>query len=154
MTFAPRSRAAEARPLASKTIAPLIAAALAVVGATEARAAETQFLFDLLHGRSGHHASWDRLMKVVQPTPDWLVQFNKNFDGTAGQVTELTIDGKTYQISFVCKPADCADHKFVVLFDANGAHAFGALGGKDNAPAFFGSPSQAEQDAMTKAVKG
>ena len=51
------------------------------------------------------------------------------------------------------EPNECADHRFVVLFDGNGAHAYGALGGKDNDPAFFGSPSQAEQDAMAKAVK-
>jgi hypothetical protein len=41
----------------------------------------------------------------------------------------------------------------VVLFDAAGAHAYGALGGKDNEPAFFGSPTQLEQEAMAKAVK-
>ena len=40
-----------------------------------------------------------------------------------------------------------------MLFDANGAQAFGALGGKDNAAAFFGRPSPAEQEAMAKAVK-
>ena len=93
-------------------------------------------------------------MKLVQPTPDWLTQFNRNFDGVAGQMSNLTIDGKPYEISFVCKPTDCAGHKFVVLFDANGAHAYGALGGKDNEPAFYGGPSPAEQDAMAKAVKG
>ena len=70
-----------------------------------------------------------------------------------GQMTTLTIEGKTYQISFVCKPTECGEHKFVVLFDATGEHAYGALGGKDNEPAFFGSPTQAEQDAMVKAVK-
>ena len=123
----------------------------AVIGA--AHAAETEFLFDVLHGRTAYHASWDRLMKLVQPTPDWLAQFNKNFDGVAGQIIELTIDGKPYQLSFVCKPTDCAGHKFVVLFDANGAHAFGALGGKDAEPAFYGGPSQGEQEAMAKAVK-
>ena len=79
-------------------------------------------------------------MKLVQPTPDWLVAFNRNFDGVASQITSLTIDGKAYEISFVCKPTDCAGHKFVVLFDANGAHAYGALGGKDNDPEFFGAP--------------
>jgi len=121
--------------------------------AGSAQAAETEFLFDTLHGKTAYHASWDKLMKLVQPTPDWLVQFNKNFDGVAGQVDELTIDGKPYAISFVCKPTDCEAHKFIVLFDAGGAHAYGALGGKDNDPAFFGSPSQAEQDAMAKAVK-
>ena len=40
-----------------------------------------------------------------------------------------------------------------MLFDANGAQAFGALGGKDNDSAFFGRRSPAEQEAMAKAVK-
>ena len=40
-----------------------------------------------------------------------------------------------------------------MLFDANGAQAFGALGGKDNDAAFFGRPSPAEQEAMAKAVR-
>jgi len=126
-----------------------------VVLAGAAHAAETDmtFLFDALHGKTRYHASWEKLMKLVQPTPDWLVRFNRNFDGVAGQMTGLTIDGKPYQISFVCKPTECVDHKFVVLFDDNGEHAYGALGGKDNDPAFYGSPTQAEQDAMTKAVK-
>ena len=119
-----------------------------------AQAADTEFLFDALHGKTAYHASWDKLMKLVQPTPDWLLQFNKNFDGVAGQITSVAIDGKPYSISFVCKPTDCPGHKFVVLFDAAGAHAYGALGGKDNDPEFFGGPSAAEQEAMAKAVKG
>jgi Inhibitor of vertebrate lysozyme (Ivy) len=126
--------------------------ALAIL-AGAAQAAETEFLFDVLHGRTAYHASWDRLMRLVQPTPDWLVRFNKDFDGLSAQISDLTIDGKDYKLSFVCKPTDCAAHKFVVLFDANGAHAFGALGGKDNDPAFYGSPSPSEQEAMAKAVK-
>ncbi len=125
-----------------------------VILACGAQAADTEFLFDALHGRTPYRASWDKLIKLVQPTPDWLIEFNRNFDGVASQIANLTIDGKPYEISFVCKPTDCAAHKFVVLFDANGAHAYGALGGKDNDPAFFGDPSPAEQDAMTKAVKG
>jgi hypothetical protein len=125
-----------------------------LAGAANAAEKEVGFLFDALHGKTTYHASWDKLMKLVQPTPDWLVQFNKNFDGVAGQMTSVTIDGKAYEISFVCKPTDCGEHKFVVLFDADGAHALGALGGKDNEPAFFGSPTHAEHDAMAKAVKG
>jgi inhibitor of lysozyme (Ivy) len=119
-----------------------------------ARAAETEFLFDLLHGKGAYHASWDKLMKLVQPTPDWLAQFNRNFDGVAGEVANLTIDGKPYMMSFVCKPTDCRGHKFVVLFDGAGAHAYGALGGKDNDPAYFGGPSPSERESMAKAVKG
>ena len=60
-------------------------------------------------------------MKEVQPTPDWLMQFNKNFDGASGEMVDVTIDGKPYQLSYVCKPTDCAGRKFEVLFDADGA---------------------------------
>jgi len=127
---------------------------LVLCGPASAAEPEAAFLFDALHGKAAYHASWEKLMRLVQPTPDWLTQFNRNFDGVAGQMSNLTIDGKPYEISFVCKPTDCAGHKFVVLFDANGAHAYGALGGKDNEPAFFGSPTQAEQEAMARAVKG
>ena len=124
-----------------------------LVLAAAAQAADAPFLFDVLHGRTPYHASWDRLMKLVQPTPDWLVQFNRDFDGLSGQMSSLTVDGRPYELSFVCKPTDCSGHKFIVLFDADGAHAFGALGGKDNSPAFYGKPSPAEEDAMAKAVK-
>jgi hypothetical protein len=119
-----------------------------------ARAEDAQFLFETLHGKGLYRASWDKLMKLVQPTPDWLVQFNKNFDGVAGQVINLTLDGKPYSLSFVCKPTECDEHKFVVLFDEKGAHAYGALGGKGNSPFFYGTPSPSEEEAMAKAVKG
>jgi Inhibitor of vertebrate lysozyme (Ivy) len=129
-------------------------ALVVLAGAANAAEKETDFLFDALRAKTPpYHASWEKLMKLVQPTPDWLVQFNRNFDGVAGQMTSLTIDGKPYEMSFVCKPSECGEHKFVVLFDATAEHAYGALGGKDNDPAFFGSPTQAEQEAMTKAVK-
>jgi hypothetical protein len=134
-------------------LAKRIAIVLALVDvAGAARAGDPPFLFDVLQGRTPYHGSWDRLMKLVQPTPDWLVQFNKNFDGVAGQIVPLAIDGKPYELSFVCKPSDCDGHRFVVLFDAGGARAYGALGGKDNEPAFFGAPSAAEEEAMAKAV--
>ena len=125
-----------------------------LAGAANAAEGEMAYLFDALHGRTRYHASWQKLMKLVEPTPDWLLRFNRNFDGVSGQMTDLTIDGKSYELSFVCEPAKCQEHKFVVLFDAKGEHAYGALGGKDTDPAFFGSPSQAEQEAMAKAVKG
>ena len=129
----------------------IVAAVVASAGA--ALAADSEFLFEVLH-KPAFHASWEKLLKDVEPTPDWLLQFKKNYDGVAGEVVSETIDGKPYEMSFVCKPQDCVGHRFVVLFEAGGERAFGALGGKDNSPAFFGEPSQAEQEAMSKAVKG
>jgi len=124
-------------------------ALLVLAGA--AGAAEPTFLFDTLRLRP-YRASWEKLMKEVQPTPDWLMQFNRNFDGESGSMIAITIDEKPYQVSFVCKPTDCAGHKFEVLFDAAGDHAYGALGDKDTPPAFFGAPGPALQEALAKAL--
>jgi hypothetical protein len=120
--------------------------------AAAAAAEETSFLFDALQNRA-YRAAWEKLMKEVQPTPDWLLQFNKNFDGVASDLRPITIDGKSYQLSYVCKPQDCANRKFEVLFEAGGAHAYGALGGRTDEPAYFGDPTPAMQDALAKAVK-
>jgi hypothetical protein len=123
------------------------------IAPTFADAAETQFLFDAL--RLPHYRmSWNKLLKEVQPTPDWLREFDRDYDGAAGQMIPVTIEGKDYQLSYVCKPTDCAGRKFEVLFDADGLRAFGALGGKDEDPAFFGAPTPAMQAALAKAVKG
>jgi len=125
-----------------------VAALAACFIAAPAFAEDPSFLFDALQARA-YRAAWDKLMKEVQPTPDWLVQFNRNFDGDSGNMVPVTVAGKPYALSFVCKPTDCAGHKFIVMFEAGGAHAIGALGGKGEPPEFFGAPSKDEQDALT-----
>jgi Inhibitor of vertebrate lysozyme (Ivy) len=131
-----------------------LAASLAfMLVASAAVADEASFLFDVLRTHP-YRASWDKLMKEVQPTPDWLRQFNKDFDGVASELKPITIEGKAYQLSFVCEPAHCADRKFEVLFEAGGARAYGALGGRDEPPAFYGAPPAALQAALAKAIKG
>jgi len=122
-----------------------------LVFAGAADAAEQPFLFDVLRLRP-YRASWEKLMKLVQPTPDWLMHFDRNFDGESGEMIGITIDSKPYQLSFVCKPADCAGHKFEVMFDAGAEHAYGALGDKDTPPAFYGAPGPALQAALAKAL--
>ena len=116
-----------------------------------AGAAEQSFLFDVLR-LPPYRASWEKLMKSVEPMPDWLMHFNRNFDGESGEMAPVTIDGKPSQLSFVCKPTECAEHRFEVLFDAGGGHAYGALGGKDEPPAFYGAPAPAQQQELAKAL--
>ena len=130
-------------------IAALAVSAAASVGA--ARAEEPGFLFDALRNYR-FHMSWEKLVKTVDPTPDWLLHFERDYEGAAGEMTPITLGGKAYKISYVCKPGDCLAHRFAVLFDAEGLRAYGALGGKDEPPAFFGAPDAAEQDVLTKAL--
>jgi hypothetical protein len=119
--------------------------------ATAAQAEEPGFLFDALR-LPHYHYSWERLMKTVQPAPDWLHSFQRNYDGAAGEMIAITIGGKPYKLSYVCEPGKCDAHKFEVLFDAEGMHAYGALGAKGEPPAFYGAPNAAEQEALANAL--
>ena len=122
-----------------------------IAGAASAQ--EGSYLFDAL-SKPTYRAAWEKLMKEVQPTPDWLAQFSRNYDGVAGPMTPATIDGKAYELYFVCKPHDCAAKKFEVLFDAASKRAYGALGGDGNPPFFYGEPTPPMQDALANAMKG
>ena len=126
----------------------LIAAAI-LAGAAQAE--EPMFLFDALR-LPKYHNGWEKLIKDVQPIPDWLLHFSHNYDGASGELKPLTIEGKPFQLSYVCKPEDCDGHKFEVLFAGEGGRAVGALGGKDEPPAFYGNPTAPEQEAMTQAL--
>ena len=123
-----------------------------VVGAAAA-AEDSGFLFDALRQRP-YRAAWDKLMKEVQPTPDWLLQFNRNFDGVSGALKSVDVGGKPYRQGFVCKPQDCGDRRFEVMFDGDAAHAYGALGGRNDPPAFYGAPPPEVQDALAKGLSG
>jgi len=134
--------------------AAVLAGAIVVAAAPcVAQAQEGAFLFDVLR-RPAYKASWERLLKDVQPTPDWLTQFSRNFDGVAGAVKPIDVDGKAYQFSFVCKPGDCAGRKFEVMFEPDAKRAYGALVINGSPPAFYGDPPPPLQDALVKAMKG
>lgn len=121
--------------------------------ADAAGAQDGPYLFDVLL-KPAYRSGWRKLVKEVEPTPDWLAQFARNFDGVAGPMKPATIDGRAYELYFVCKPHDCAAKKFEVMFDAGSKRAFGALGGDGAPPAFYGDPTPAMQDILTKALKG
>ena len=98
--------------------------------------------------------SWDRLMKLVQPTPDWLVRFNKNFDGVAGQISDRrpSTARTTSCPSSASRPiARAISSSCCSTPTARTPLARSAARTID--PAFFGTPSPAEQEAMAKAVK-
>ena len=131
-------------------LAVILAIALA---AGQASAQNGAYLFDVL-AKGPYRVSWDKLMKEVQPTPDWLLRFSKDFDGVSGQLVGTAIDGKAYELSFVCEPQHCKSRRFEVLFEVGTKRAFGALSFDGEAPAFYGAPSPAMQAEMAKALQG
>jgi hypothetical protein len=126
--------------------------AAAALAAGAAQAAEPAFLFDALRVPK-YRMAWDKLMKDLEPKPNWMIGFVSRLEGAAGEMKPITIDGKPFLLSYVCKPEDCEGHKFEVLFDAGASRAWGALGGKIEEPAFFGKPDAAQQDALAKALR-
>jgi hypothetical protein len=78
----------------------------------------------------------------------------KNFDGVAGPMKPARIDGREYELYFVCKPHDCAAKKFEVMFEVASKRAYGALGGDGAPPAFYGDPTPEMQEALVGALKG
>jgi hypothetical protein len=121
--------------------------------AGQVSAQNAPYLFDVLV-KGPYRVAWDKLMKEVQPTPDWLLRFSKDFDGVSGQLVSATVDGKAYELSFVCEPQRCAARRFEVLFDVSTKRAYGALSFDGEAPTFYGDPTPAMQAEMAKALKG
>ena len=71
-------------------------------------------------------------------------------------VNETTepVEGKPYELYFVCKPQECAARRFEVMFEAGGKRAYGALGGPGEPPAYYGDPPPPLQAALAEALKG
>lgn len=121
--------------------------------AGEAAAQDAPFLFDVLT-KAPYRNAWTKLMKDVQPTPDWLLRFSKDYDGSSGQMTSATIEGKSYELYYVCEPQHCAGRRFEVMFEAASKRAYGALSFDGVPPAFYGDPTPAMQETLAKALKG
>jgi hypothetical protein len=121
-----------------------------------AQAADAQdgpFLFDVLL-KPAYRAGWEKLMKNMQSPPDWLAQFARNFDGVAAPMKPSTIEGKAYELYFVCKPHDCAAKKFEVMFEVASKRAYGVLGDNGAALTFYGDPTPPMQEALVSALNG
>ena len=94
-------------------------------------------------------------MKDVQPTPDWLMQFNKNFDGVAGQLIadRRSTASPTSSPTSASRPtAEAASSRCCSRRAARAPMARWAAG--TTPPAFYGDPSPALQEALAKAFKG
>lgn len=125
-------------------------AGIALVGlAAGAIAQEGPCLFDLLK-RPAYKQAWNEMLKGA-PAPQWLSAFGRGGNGVASPSTTVRIDGQSYEVSNVCKPHDCGDNQFYILFTRGGGQAWGLLQEAGKPPRFYGNPTAGQRAALIKA---
>ena len=129
----------------------LLVLAAGVVSAPPARGANGEYLFDTIKKRA-YRASWDALLKGQRVDP-WLATFAKTKNGVCHPSKTVTLRGVGYQANFVCKPHDCGDNQFLVLFAPRGRKAWGLLLTDETKQRFFGKPDAEMRAALVKAIR-
>jgi hypothetical protein len=115
-----------------------------------AMASDGEYLFDLLK-KPGYRQGWNGMMNIAKP-PQWLAAFGRSGNGVATPSTSIVIDGVRHELGHVCKPHDCGDNRFQVLFTPGGARAWGLLQEAGKPPRYFGDPAPAQRAALQKAM--
>ena len=125
-----------------------------------AYAVQDNTLFDTLK-KPAYRASWNAMFKGEKGVPLWIRNITKGV-GQAAPCKASKIDANEYEAHDVCKPHDCGDNNFIVLFASDGKQAWGVLvttkfGKKGerlgDSERFFGNPDQKMKDALINAKK-
>ena len=135
-----------------KSIALCLMLACSFVLGPASAIADGAYLFDVLK-KPKYRGAWNAMMKGWAGAPAWLQIFARSGDGVATPGTVAVVGDMTFEFYDVCKPHDCADNKFEVMFEKGGGRARGVLV-TPNARTFFGDPSDAEKAALAKAAGG
>lgn len=126
----------------------VVATAIAIMSE---RAFAEPYLFEVLTNKT-HLKSWNALFAGEKEIDLWLGRYAKTKNGPAAPGTAVQIGGTDYQINSVCKPHDCANNQFVVLFGPKGTKAWGLLLKDKKTERFFGSPDEEKKQALRAAV--
>ena len=126
--------------------------ALTLIGASTAfmfsNALADQYLFDI--------ASKEPYKKAYQAMftfPDWV----RSGQGTSSPVEDVVLGGETYTLGQMCKPHDCADNQFIVVFNPDKTKAWGLLATRTSDGSSFntqvlGEPDSAIRDLLNKTL--
>ena len=96
---------------------------------------DAPYLFDIIK-RPAYKKAWLAMFRNERGVPQWLVRV----EGPSTPMEQATMNGVAYQKGFVCKPHDCGDNSFHVIFSADGTKAWGLLLVNEVQERFFGSP--------------
>lgn len=123
----------------------------ALFGATGA-AAEPD-LFEMLN-RPSYLKAWQLMLTGEKDLEPWLANYATKRRGPVRPGQLVLVKNETYQINDVCKPHDCGDNRFVVLFSPTGNQAWGLWlkAGKDSR--YFGHPDDVIRNVLRQGAEG
>ena len=122
-----------------------------------------EYLPDVLE-KPNYLKSWNSLISNVENVDYWLANYSKTKNAVSTPSKLVTLSDGTYQINFLCKPHDCANNKFFVLFSPNGSKAWGLLLKitydkneteiTSQTTSYFGNPDEEKEHALlAKSIK-
>ncbi|MCK0208273.1 inhibitor of vertebrate lysozyme family protein [Starkeya koreensis] len=100
-----------------------------------------------LGGREPYRTAWKHLTAPVVRHERWL----KGVRGVWSPAQNVTAEGASFHVFYLCKPTDCAHYKITVIFGPEGRHAYGAL----YTPAgtqLLGAPAEPVRRVLLKAL--
>jgi hypothetical protein len=105
-------------------------------------------------GKSTYVQSLSNLLKGSRDLPVWTKQTLKaSGDYVGDPMTNSMVDGVSYELFTTCKPHDCSDNQFEVMFAPNGAQAWAAYSETGKPIVFLGTPSAAQKLALKAALQ-
>lgn len=109
------------------------------------------YLYDLIKKPTYARSLKALLKDAKEPDfPFWLPNLlSTRGDYVSGPVDYVTVEGVTYGMINACKPHQCDDSRIEVMFAPNGTQAWGGVYQFGKPITWLGTPSAAQQEAMT-----
>ncbi|MFJ7882933.1 Ivy family c-type lysozyme inhibitor [Pseudomonas sp. NPDC096917] len=126
--------------------------ALTLIGASTtfifSDALADQYLFDI-----ASKEPYKKAYEAMFTFPEWV----RSGQGTSSPVQNVVLGGQTYTLGQMCKPHDCADNQFIVVFSPDKTKAWGLLATRSSDDRVFntqmlGEPDNAVRDLLNKTL--
>ena len=126
------------------------AALLAGVQPTPGFARASADLRDLIKSEP-YRSAWAHMLAKERDVPNWIKDFIITGEGANTPTRMVPVGHQAYLLATLCSGQDCANHKFYVMFSADGTKAYGEILETGKAPRWLGKPDAASRAAMKEA---
>jgi hypothetical protein len=110
------------------------------------------YLFDVIK-KPAYAQTLRSLLDQAGNLPSWTREVRKSKGNyVASPAIHAAINGTAYEVFHACEPHECPDDQLAIMFAPNGTQAWGVLL-QEGAISYFGTPSDAQQAVLKKALE-